>query len=366
MKIDIYCRVIDNFGDIGFSLRLARDLALFDNKITLYLDNFKALNKIVHKDDYRLISFKDYDDIIFDNDVDAVICTFCSHVSEKRLQSLVKNQTLIINLEYLTAQDFSKDFNKKRSYADNLNAYFYYPSFDDSCGFLVFEKSYKQKLLNAHDDINKKLDINKIANLDYIGTNENESFLINLFSYDTFNLDALIKSLLSSKKQFLINVFGHFTKDLIENYFKKDFHYSLRVDNIEFIKYDFVDQISFDDILLKANLNIIRGEDSQARAYLSGKPFLWNIYPQDEDEHINKLNAFYDKMQDLMGSKFFKIIDEIRSFNLTLEHRGEFIFNFDKNFTSWQEYAREHNQKIISYKSLSLNILDFINELKAK
>ena len=41
---------------------------------------------------------------------------------------------------------------------------------------------------------------------------------------------------------------------------------------------------------------IIRGEDSFVRAQLAGKPFLWTIYPQEEDTHIVKLNAFLDRM----------------------------------------------------------------------
>ena len=38
----------------------------------------------------------------------------------------------------------------------------------------------------------------------------------------------------------------------------------------------------------------MRGEDSFVRAQLAGRPFLWHIYPQADNAHLDKLNAFLD------------------------------------------------------------------------
>jgi hypothetical protein len=39
---------------------------------------------------------------------------------------------------------------------------------------------------------------------------------------------------------------------------------------------------------------LVRGEDSFVRAQFAGKPFIWDIYPQDIDAHLKKLDAFLD------------------------------------------------------------------------
>jgi uncharacterized repeat protein (TIGR03837 family) len=42
-------------------------------------------------------------------------------------------------------------------------------------------------------------------------------------------------------------------------------------------------------------LNFVRGEDSWVRAQWAGKPFIWHIYPQDENLHHKKLRAFLQR-----------------------------------------------------------------------
>ena len=44
-------------------------------------------------------------------------------------------------------------------------------------------------------------------------------------------------------------------------------------------------------------LNFVRGEDSLVRALWAGQPFIWHIYPQDDNAHHAKLEAFLDWLQ---------------------------------------------------------------------
>ena len=47
MRADVFCRVIDNFGDIGVTWRLARQLTSeFRWEIRLWVDNLQAFAKI--------------------------------------------------------------------------------------------------------------------------------------------------------------------------------------------------------------------------------------------------------------------------------------------------------------------------------
>ena len=54
----------------------------------------------------------------------------------------------------------------------------------------------------------------------------------------------------------------------------------------------FVPQPDYDKLLWACDLNFVRGEDSFVRAQWAGRPFIWHIYPQDENLHHVKLKAF--------------------------------------------------------------------------
>ncbi|MPN54335.1 hypothetical protein SDC9_202005 [bioreactor metagenome] len=56
-------------------------------------------------------------------------------------------------------------------------------------------------------------------------------------------------------------------------------------------------QPEFDELLWAADLNFVRGEDSLVRAIWAGEAFIWQIYPQHDDAHHEKLDAFLDWMQ---------------------------------------------------------------------
>jgi uncharacterized repeat protein (TIGR03837 family) len=53
-------------------------------------------------------------------------------------------------------------------------------------------------------------------------------------------------------------------------------------------------QEAFDEMLQTCDWNFVRGEDSLVRALWAGKPFVWQIYPQHDGAHWDKLAAFLD------------------------------------------------------------------------
>ena len=57
----------------------------------------------------------------------------------------------------------------------------------------------------------------------------------------------------------------------------------------------FVPQSEFDALLWASDLNFVRGEDSFVRAQWAAKPLVWHIYPQDDNAHHVKLDAFLDR-----------------------------------------------------------------------
>jgi uncharacterized repeat protein (TIGR03837 family) len=59
----------------------------------------------------------------------------------------------------------------------------------------------------------------------------------------------------------------------------------------------YTDQDGFDEMLWACDLNFVRGEDSLVRALWAGQPFVWQIYPQDDNAHHAKLEAFLDWLE---------------------------------------------------------------------
>jgi hypothetical protein len=56
----------------------------------------------------------------------------------------------------------------------------------------------------------------------------------------------------------------------------------------------FVEQERYDELLWACDVNFVRGEDSFVRAQWAGRPFVWQIYPQQDEVHLQKLAAFLD------------------------------------------------------------------------
>ena len=59
----------------------------------------------------------------------------------------------------------------------------------------------------------------------------------------------------------------------------------------------FMSQLDFDHLLWACDINFVRGEDSLVRAIWASKPFVWQIYPQDDGAHAPKLEAFMQAVQ---------------------------------------------------------------------
>jgi uncharacterized repeat protein (TIGR03837 family) len=56
----------------------------------------------------------------------------------------------------------------------------------------------------------------------------------------------------------------------------------------------FVEQPRYDELLWCCDCNFVRGEDSFVRAQWAALPLVWQVYPQAEQAHWRKLEAFLD------------------------------------------------------------------------
>ena len=57
----------------------------------------------------------------------------------------------------------------------------------------------------------------------------------------------------------------------------------------------FVPQERFDELLWSADVCIVRGEDSFVRAQWAARPMVWHAYPQQDQAHLDKIDAFLNR-----------------------------------------------------------------------
>jgi uncharacterized repeat protein (TIGR03837 family) len=295
MRWDIFCQIVDNYGDAGVCWRLARSLtSLHGQDVRIFCDDLPTLNLLasgVDPEIKRLIDIQPWE-ASHNNSrhpveaPDVVIEAFGCDLPERYLAGLLiaPKKPLIINLEYLSAEPWILDFHRKASpQAHGIPKYFFFPGFQANAGGILIDPIPKAlaeqltpKTLGA---IWKRLrpDAKRISVFCYPGA----PLLKWLEDLVTLGEDFDIVLTHGQLEQLQLSS-GHPTKALA------------LPNSIQLISIPFVSQDEYDWVLAQCDFNIVRGEDSFVRAQLAGKPFIWHIYPQVDRAHEIKLAAFLD------------------------------------------------------------------------
>ena len=69
-------------------------------------------------------------------------------------------------------------------------------------------------------------------------------------------------------------------------------HFTAGALSVHFVP--FVRREHYDELLWACDLNFVRGEDSFVRAHWASRPLVWQIYPQADDAHRAKLDAYLE------------------------------------------------------------------------
>jgi len=291
MHADIFCRVIDNYGDIGVCWRLARQLRRErDWRVRLWVDDLHAMARLVPEVDPRLPAQRaDGVDVVDWTRPapplppgDVVIEAFaCDPPAEfvQRMRDQVR-PPVWINLEYLSAEDWVENCHALPSpQPGGLRKYFFFPGFTPATGGLLRERD----LLPARDALQAD-PRERAAFLGGIGLPEPLAGerLLTLFCYADAPATVLADALAAGDQPALLAI-----PPGVAPYLAAGTRGSLRVARIPFLP-----QPDYDRLLWSADLNFVRGEDSFVRAQWAGRPLVWHIYPQAEAAHIDKLHAW--------------------------------------------------------------------------
>ena len=281
---DIFCRVVDNFGDVGVTWRLARQLANEFNVATrLFVDDMTSFGKLVREFDPRLPSqilnmvevqpWPDESAMLIPANcvIEAFQCALPNRYVNTMAQQI--SPPVWLNLDYLSAESWVAEHHLLPSPHPQLalTKYFFFPGFEAGTGGLLRERD----LFLQRDAAMPRADAGELR--------------VFIFTYPNRALSALIAAIESSTMQTVITLPEG---KLAEQYLKTiDVKPSKSRINIR----PFVPQTEFDSLLWANDICIVRGEDSFVRAQWAAKPFVWHIYPQDKGTHWQKLTAFLDR-----------------------------------------------------------------------
>jgi uncharacterized repeat protein (TIGR03837 family) len=271
-RCDIYCRVVDNFGDIGVLWRLARQLGEeFGWRVRLVVDDLAAFRQIEPAiDDSKpsqwcgkteIFSWKrppigDFSDIV----IEGFGCELPEGVVDGIAAQHPKPKWL--NLEYLSAEAWVAEHHLLPSHHPQLGIAktFFFPGFAAGTGGLLRERFVQSPLPSVLP---------------------RRALKVFLFAYDLPASEKLATTLAASERVSSVTV----PRGALADRLAAAEQSKLRVAA-------FVSQTEFDALLARFDLLVVRGEDSFVRAVWAGKPFIWQIYPQDHHAHWPKLNAF--------------------------------------------------------------------------
>lgn len=308
-SIDIFCEIIDNFGDIGVVYRISKELKkIFQNvriRIVLNrLEEFKAINKKVKDTDYQEIDglicvTEKYvkENIETFGVSDVFIEAFGCNVPEEYVKQAKENSKLWINLEYLSGEKWIEDFHLCESLIDSktLKKIFFMPGFSEKSGGVIIDSGFLERMKYGkenRDEVFKKYFKDFDLKDKFIGT---------VFSYEK-NFENLLETLKNYKKETVLLLMGEKTQKSFSEILKKnlteDYGNIVKYGKITMIYSDFFSQEEYEEIISASDFNFTRGEDSFVRGIILGKPFMWHIYLQEEKAHMDKIKAFTERFKE--------------------------------------------------------------------
>lgn len=294
MRWDIFCRVIDNHGDLGVCWRLAADLAGRGDRVRLWVDDASALAWMA-PDGAPGVELRPWNTPLgaaalqsFDMP-DALVEAFgCDIASEfiahcAGLAGAGARKPVWINLEYLTAERYAARCHGlpspvQHGPAAGWTKWFFYPGFTADTGGLLREPG-----IGSADDETTEHSGDAVPD-------DPSPLQVTLFCYEPPALADLLARLAEGPAPARLRALPGRPVAAVDRILGgADRRGALTVERPAPRP-----QAGFDDWLRRSDLNFVRGEDSLIRALWAGRPFVWQIYPQDDGAHVAKLDAFLD------------------------------------------------------------------------
>ncbi len=306
VRWDIFCRVVDNFGDIGVTFRLARQLvAEHGLSVRLWLDDMSSLHALWPEASADAaqqwvggVEVRRWDDPLAQVEpAQVVIEAFACGLPDSYLNAmaLLEAKPVWINLEYLSAEEWVDECHGMASRHPRLplTQYFFFPGFSRASGGLLRE----QALLSDRRQFQASRAMQQVFWQGLGIAPAGNELKISLFGYANIAVNGLLEKWAGGERRMLVVVPENRLLRNIEQAVGRELrvgdtveHGSLRLVVLPFLRQD-----QYDRLLWACDINFVRGEDSFVRAQWAGVPLIWQIYLQQEEAHLIKLDAFLDR-----------------------------------------------------------------------
>ncbi len=313
---DIFCSVVDNYGDIGTCWRLAQQLAgEYEADVRLWVDHLESFSRLcpdilttaaLQKKGPIEIRHWQSDFPIVDV-ADVVIEAFACELPEAYIAAMARRAVVPvwINLEYLSAETWVEECHLLMSPHPTLplTKTFFFPGFTNKTGGLLRERDLlgnraafdSAAAVEFWDTVGTPA-VAAGSGLNDVGTIErtDAELRVSLFCYDNPALPDLLQCWADGPAAVRILATPGAATEQIARWFGKALSpgMPLQREALTVQLLPFLSQADYDRLLWACDVNFVRGEDSFVRAQWAQKPFVWQIYPQAENVHLIKLDAF--------------------------------------------------------------------------
>ena len=304
---DIFCRVIDNFGDIGVCWRLACGLADRGQRVRLWADDASALAWMAPQG-HAGVQVRAWGSAFLPEEpasevlIEAFGCEiapdFIAACAAYTGQARARGQKpWWINLEYLSAERYVERCHAlpspvQQGPAAGWTKWFFYPGFTPATGGLLRELDVFQRQARFDGAAWRSAQISAAG----VPPMPAGTRWVSLFCYEPAALPAFLAQCAQATPPIkLLATPGRAAAAVHALNGLQPF--PSKPEQLSFLYLPTVPQAAFDEMLWACDVNFVRGEDSLVRALWAGKPLVWQIYPQDDNAHHPKLQAFLDWLQ---------------------------------------------------------------------
>jgi uncharacterized repeat protein (TIGR03837 family) len=389
-SLAIFCKVVDNFGDIGICWRLARQLRQeFGIAVTLWVDHLPSFRRICPEVSINAaiqqvagVTVRHWQSqegsFTPDEIADIVIEFFGCDIPPGYITAMAQcnPRPVWLNLEGLTAEEWVEGCHTLPSMHPRLplTKHFFFPGFTAKTGGLLHEAGMEEARGRFQSDPAAMADF--LARLG-VTPPEQRSLKVSLFCYPHAPVAALFDAWQGAGSPVTCLVPEGVASEAVRLFLDQEpkagavrSRGALTVRVIPFVA-----QPDYDRLLWACDLNFVRGEDSFVRAQWAGKPFVWHIYPQDKDLHHVKLRAFLKRYVEGVEAETVSLAEVSLAWNgaSNVEAGGQ------DGQAVWQELwpallgdlpnisrqAAAWRQKILENGDLASNLLNFAAALRS-
>jgi uncharacterized repeat protein (TIGR03837 family) len=280
MQWDLYCRVVDNFGDVGVAWRLAADLAGRGESVRLAIDDAGPLAWMApeRSPGVEVVSWGDGPSPAPD-----VVVELFGAGRPPSAWPAGASAPVLVNLEHLSAESYVERSHGlpsplARPGEPASTTWFFFPGFTEATGGLLREPGLleRRRAFGLGDDWLASIGVAARAG----------ERRVSLFSYRSDAVPDLLDALAAAPTLLLL------APGAAAEQVAATLGGSLRRGALRALHLPLLAQADFDRLLWSCQLNLVRGEDSFVRAFWAGAPFVWRLYVQDDGAHAAKLDAF--------------------------------------------------------------------------